>query len=161
MGLFNFIAGWKSKLIDEPLDAKMANTLKVGLIIARQEVHIITGRLQASIGGEYDQKTKTIKLHADQPYSLIEETRAPLGAHSFLAPAANEMARLWGGNFELHYPNAAIGRDSQGLARNRQRENLLHSGFGGGRKGLARRVSVHSRRWHKRWDDDHDAPVIV
>jgi hypothetical protein len=150
MGLFDFVSGWKEKLIDRPLDARMAETLKVGLAVARNEVHVISGYLQSTIGGEYDRSTKTIKLHADAPYALIEEARAPLGAHSYLAPAANEMARLWGGSrFELHYPNAAIGRDKLGLARNRQREARVHSGFTGGRRGVAQRVTIHSRRWRK------------
>lgn len=155
MGLFDFVSGWKAKLIDQPLDAKMTETLKIGLAIARNEVHVITGNLQRSIGGEYDRRTKTIMLHADQPYALIEETRAPLGQHSYLAPAANEMAHYWGApNFELHYPNALLGkaaaRSRNPMAAIRQQETRLISGFSSGRGGVARRVRVYSRRWHKR-----------
>ena len=41
MGLFNLISGWKAKLIDQPLDAKMTETLKIGLAVARNEVHVV------------------------------------------------------------------------------------------------------------------------
>jgi hypothetical protein len=157
MGLFNLVSDWKRKLIDEPIDRKMAETLRVGLAVARSEVHVQSGYLLSTIGGEYDRSTKTIKLHADAKYALIEEVRGPTRGHSehhYLAPAATAMGAIWGGNFELHFPNAALGR--RGYAGLRRQEKKLYHRLG----GLARRTNIHGRRWHRRYPEV-EAGVIL
>jgi hypothetical protein len=106
MDLFSFVSDWKVKLIDEPLDRKMAECAKLGEDVARAAAHVVSGANKASVGATYDRSTKRIMLHADMPYSAIEEQRP---GHAYLAVGANAMARMWGSNyqFELHYPNAA------------------------------------------------------
>jgi hypothetical protein len=156
MGLFNLLSDWKHKLLDEPLDRKMLETMRVGVAVARAEVHVITGKLHDSIYGEYDRSRKVVMLHADKPYALIEETRGPTRHHSdhhYLAPAAEAMGKVWGGNFELHFPNAAIGRAGYEGLRNRERK-LYHR-----LNGMAKRTNVHARRWHKRHPDSPLDPI--
>lgn len=161
MGLFNLVPGWQAKLIDDPLDVRMTETLELGLRTARDRVHVVSGFLQSTIGGSYNKSTKTIQLHADAKYALVEEMRQ---GHEYLAPAAQAMAGFWGGryNFELHFPNAApMGRSTTTaqLADRESRWRRANLGF------MARRkTKVVARRWHKRFDDDTPAdpttPVI-
>lgn len=163
MGLFDFVSGWREKLIDRPLDAKMAETLKIGLEVARANAHVISGKMRDSIGGEYNRSTKTIMLHFDASYSLIELTRGPTKnyqTHDFATPACKAMGDVWGGSFEIHIPHASIGRDSMGLARMRQQEVRLHHALGGGRGGLGSRTRIHSRRWHK-WNAEVPADATM
>lgn len=143
---FGFVGDWHRKIVDDPVDVKMTETLKIGLDVARERVHVITGYLKSTIGGEYNKSTKVIMLHADAPYAMIEEMRPPLGAHAYLAPAVNAMAGFWGGsyNFELHFPNAAVEHKSkeQLAAREKSwRKNLRFS--------AKRKTKVIARRWHK------------
>jgi hypothetical protein len=151
MGLFNLVPNW-DRPIHDALDAKMTECMKVGVAASRAKVHVVTGYLQSTIGGSYNKSTKTIQLHADAPYALIEEMRGP--AHSYLAYGANAMAGFWGSpyKFELHFPNAAIERNKSAdalVSREKSwRKNLRVSLRGKGK------VKVISRRWHKRFDDD-------
>ncbi len=162
MGLFNFVSGWKKALIDEPLDRKMAETLKVGVTVARAEVHVISGYLQSTIYGEYDQARKVVMLHADAKYALIEETRRPSKHHSdhhYLAPAAAAMGKVWNGNFELHFPHALLGNIATGrtyglVGQERRLRSRLN--------GLAKRTKIVSRRWHRRrFDDATEVDLIL
>jgi hypothetical protein len=159
MGLFQLLSDWKHKLIDEPLDRKMLETLRVGVAVARAEVHVDTGYLLSTIHGEYNRSTKTVMLHADAPYALNEEVRGPTrrySEHHYLAPAAEAMAQMWGGNFELHFPNATLGRT--GYAGLRRQERKLYQKLG----TLSRRTNVHARRWHKHHPDPiDDTPIIL
>lgn len=161
MGLFNFVSGWRSALIDKPLDARMTETLKVGLQVARDEVHVITGHLQASIGGEYRQSDKTIMLHADASYALIEETRGPTrrySEHHYLAPAAQAMARVWGGNLELHFPNAHVPESVEGKTRQIHRITRFHAALG--RTGRRTRVIVRRHRRLSIVPHDPTTPIL-
>lgn len=143
MNLFQFASNWR-ELLGRRVDARMQETLQVGLETARDLVHVQTGYLRSTIGGEYRQSDRTILLHADAPYALAEETRGPTARysqHHYLAPAAQAMAAMWGGSFELHFPHATPGRIGP-------KEDRLYRRLGTGRRGVARRVRIISRRWH-------------
>ena len=153
MGLFNFVSNWWAPF-DVNLDARMTETLKIGLQVARSEVHVVSGFLQSTIGGEYNRSTKTIMLHADAKYALIEETRGPTKFHSehhYLAPAAKAMAEVWGGgSFELHFPHAALGKIATGRTHGLVgQERKLYSKLG----KVGRRTKLVSRRWHRRFPE--------
>ena len=150
MGLFDFVSGWKEKLIDRPLDAKMRQAMDRGVETMRSQAHVITGYNKSTIGGTYDQRGKVVQFHIDSGYGLYEAGRG--GTHDFINPGLQAAAKVWGGNFEIHFPNATVGKHSQGLARLRQQEGRVYHALGGGRGGLARRVQIHSRRWHRRLD---------
>lgn len=161
MGLFNLVPNWFNP-IKQTLDAKMAQTLAIGLDVARSEVHVISGYLQSTIGGEYRQRDMTIMLHVDAPYALIEETRGPTRYHSqhhYLAPAAKAMAKVWGGNLELHLPHANLGRIETGRSRGLVgQERKLYQKLG----RLGRRTKLVSRRHHRRWHDfEDDLPGLI
>lgn len=165
MGLFNFVSGWQGKLLS-PLDAKMTETLNLGLQVAREKVHVRTGRLKASIGGGFNQSTKTILLWADEPYALVEEQRAPIPAHSYLGPAAQKMAGFWGGKFdiELHFPNAAPKGSMTTHADLADRESRWRKKNLGLLARARGKVKVVTRRWHKRMNDleptDPTTPIL-
>lgn len=161
---FTFVTNWRDKIVNDPLDAKMTETLKVALAAARGKVHVITGFLQSTIGGEYNKSTKTIMLHADAKYALIEEMRKP-GDHHYLAYGANAMAGFWGSpyKFELHFPNAAIERSMSDEAL-RAREKVWRKNLKLSLRGKGK-VKVVARRWHKRWlntpsPNDPTTPIL-
>ena len=150
MGLFNFVSNWQGLLIDRPLDAKMRETAEVGKAVALENVHRITGYLASTISSEYDQRRKVVMLHADASYALIEETRGPTrrySEHHYLAPAARAMGKVWGGNFELHLPNAAGSAESIAGQQGRLKKALGRRFFGLG-SGVAGRTTIHARRHH-------------
>jgi hypothetical protein len=96
-------------------------------------------------------------LHADAKYALIEEVRGPSkhhGEHHYLAPAAKAMAAVWGGNIELHFPHAALGRIATGRSRGLVgQERRLRRAVGG-------RTKIVSRRHHRRYPE-HEAGIIL
>lgn len=165
MGLFNLVSGWEGKLLSQ-LDAKMTETLNIGLAVAREKVHVRSGKLKASIGGGYNKSTKTVMLWADEPYSLVEEQREPLGTHSYLGPAANAMAGVWGGksNIELHFPNAAPKGSTTTDADLASRESRWRKSNLGLLTRARGKVKVVTRRWHKRMNDfepvDPSTPIL-
>jgi hypothetical protein len=82
-------------------------------------------------------------LHADKPYALLEETRGPTKHHSehhYFAPAAKAMGKVWGGNFELHFPQCPLGNIATGRSRGLVglEERKLY-------RKLGRRVKIVSR----------------
>lgn len=157
---FEFVQGWDVKLFG-PLDARMNQTLQKGIETAKSHAHVETGQNKASIGGGYNQNTRTLMVWADKPYSMIEEMRG--GDHAYMAPAAQAMAGVWNGNWniELHFPNAVpkgIRTSQQDLADRESRWRKSNLGF------MARRkVKVIARRWHRRMDEidcDPTTPII-
>ena len=148
MGLFDFVSDWRRKLIDEPLDRKMRQTADIGNAILQERVHVISGYLKSTSKTEYLQSDKTILVHFDAPYAIYEFGRG--GAHDAVNPALRAMAHVWGGNFEVHFPNTSVSGREGSLGRMRQAEVRVHSALGGGRGGLAGRTRIISRRWH-RW----------
>jgi hypothetical protein len=145
---FEFAKGWDVRIFGA-LDARMNQTLQKGLEVARATVHVRTGKLKASIGGGFNQDTRTLMIWADEPYAWVEEFRTP-GNHHYLLPAMQAMAGLWNGhyNLEAHYMNAAAKGKHTTLESLRAREEA-------GRKSqlgfLARRkAKIVTRRHHPR-----------
>lgn len=156
---FGFVQNWRQRIIDDPVDTRMTETLNLGLRVARERVHKVTWKLHNSIGGGYNKSTKTLQLWADEPYALVEEQRAPIPSHSYLGPATQAMAGFWGGrsNIELHFPNAAPkGRMTTHaeLADRESRWRKSNFGFMARARG---KVKIVTRRWHKRMDEHETA----
>lgn len=148
MGLFGFINGWKDKLVREPLTRKMQHAANVGEQTLIPRIHVVSGYMKSTSGVMFRQSDMTILTYFDAPYALIELARG--GPHDALNPTLKAMAAVFGGTFEVHFPNATISKKEGGLARMRQSEVRLHSALGGGRGSLGQRTRFYSRRWHKR-----------
>lgn len=159
---FEFVKGWDVRIFGA-LDARMNQTLQKGLEVARSKVHVQTGRLKASIGGGFNQDTRTIQIWADEPYAWVEEFRPP-GNHHYLLPAMQAMAGLWNGHYntEAHFTNAAAKGKNTTLESLRAREEA------GRKKNLGfmarRKAKIVTRRWHKRMNDpspnDATTPIL-
>lgn len=162
---FGFVQNWKQKIIDDPLDVRMTATMDLGVRTAQDRVHVVTGKLKASIGGHYNKSTKTIQVYADQPYSWVEEMRAPFPSHAYLQPAMQAMAGFWGGrsNLVAAFPNAAQKGKSTTIESLREREAGWKKKLGFMTR-FRGKVSIQTRRWHKRMDEhetvDPATPII-
>lgn len=152
MGLFSFVSGGIDRLFGG-LDAKMVETLDIGLNTMRANAHVVTGHMKSTIGGEYNRSTKTVQIHIDAPYALIEAGRG--GAHDFITPGCRAMGNVWGGSFEVHLPHATLGR--HGMVGLRRQEGAAYRRLG--RAG--RKVTFVSRRYHRRYPEVDDAGVIL
>lgn len=162
---FNFVQNWRQKVVDDPVDTRMTATMQLGIRTAQEKVHVVTGRLKASIGGHYDKSTKTTQVYADQPYSWVEEMRAPFPSHAYLLPAFQAMAGFWGGRSTLvaAFPNAAPKGKSTTIESLREREARWKKKLGFMTR-FRGKVSIQTRRWHKRMDEhehvDPTTPLI-
>lgn len=147
MGAFQFFRDKLNDLVGGSVDRKMQQTANVIEQTLIPRIHVISGYLKSTSGVTYRQSDKTIMLHFDAPYAVYEFGRG--GTHDPVNPALQAGAKLWGGNFEVHFPNTSVGKKPTSLSRMRQAEVRIHSALGGGRKGLGSRTTIHSRRWHK------------
>jgi hypothetical protein len=162
---FGFVQNWRQKIIDDPLDTRMTETMQLGIRTAQDRVHVVTGFLKSTIGGHYNKSTKTIQVYADAKYSWVEEMRPPLGSHSYLLPAMQAMAGFWGGrsNLVAAFPNAAPKGKSTTIESLREREAGWKKKLGFMTR-FRGKVSIQARRWHRRMDElettDPSTPLI-
>lgn len=152
---FGFVSNWRQRIVDDPVDTRMTETMQLGIRTAQDRVHVITGRLKASIGGHYNKSTKTIQVYADEKYAMVEEQRSPIPSHSYLGPAMQAMAGFWGGrsNLVAAFPNAAPKGKSTTIESLREREAGWKKKLGFMTR-FRGKVSIQTRRWHRRMDDD-------
>lgn len=160
---FGFVQNWRQRIIDDPVDTRMTETLNLGIRTAQDKVHVVTGFLKSTIGGHYNKSTKTIQVYADAKYAWVEEMRTP-GDHHYLLPAMQAMAGFWGGrsNLVAAFPNAAPKGKSTTIESLREREAGWKKRLGFMTK-LRGKVSIQTRRWHRRMDDvfsDPTTPLI-
>lgn len=107
MGLFNFVPGVVRKLVDDSIDRRMNEAGRQAVAMARDLVPVDTGYLQSTIGYTYDQARHLLILHADAKYAaVVEEGSIKQRAQPYLRPALNAVGKVWGGNFQISYPNA-------------------------------------------------------
>lgn len=136
MGLFDFVSDWRRKLIDEPIDRKMRQSLDAGVAMAKELVAKRTHYLESTIGSTYDQSQKLGILYADAPYAAAqEEGTIYMRAHPYLRPALNAMGRPWGGGTQISYLNAYALSGKKGPAHiarhNAETSAQLHRGASG------------------------------
>jgi hypothetical protein len=107
------------------------------VIVARDLVPKDTWQTHDSIGYTYDQKSKTLTLHADTPWALFLELGTyKMAARPFLRPALLRAGSVWGrlGNVDMafagHDTSRGMGpKASTGLAKANARVNSkLHRG---------------------------------
>jgi hypothetical protein len=131
---FSFMSGWKERLLDPVIDARMRQAGIAGVEEARRLVPVRTGKLRDSIGYIYNQQTKTLTLYADQPYaSFIELGTRRIAARPFLRPALAAMGRTWGGTTEVQFT---------GLASKYHERTVK---FSGGKVGRSKLILGHKR----------------
>jgi hypothetical protein len=141
--MFNFVSGGIDRLLGT-VDSRMRESLEAGVAEARTRVHVLSGHLKSTIGGHYDQATRTSTLYADAVYAAVEEMRG--GDHAALAHGLNAMASFWGGTYRVDFPNAAAPGRGTTTATLRTREKAWRKGL----KRSARKAKVSYRR-HHRW----------
>jgi hypothetical protein len=144
---FQFFRDALDRLVNGSVDTRMRESMDIGVETMRSVAHVITGYNKSTIGGTYDQRAKVVQFHIDSGYGIYEAARG--GSHDFINPGLRAAAKVWGGNFEVQFPNTSLSNRPTALASMRQAETRIHAALGGGRGGLASRTRIHSRRWHK------------
>jgi HK97 gp10 family phage protein len=113
-------------IVDREINARMTAQGEQFVERARSLAPTRTGVLRAEIGFTYSASTKTLRLYANAPYSLLIETGTRFTrAQPFFRPAVNQSAHVWGNVAEIAFP-------------------AIRSSAGGGPK--LRRSSVSPRR---------------
>lgn len=106
-GLVDNIAKWKKNTLDPAIENMMLRGGSAMAEKARELVAKDTGFLESTIGFTYIQSTKTIQLHADAAYALVQEFGSRfMPAHPFMRPAvlAFQTWKTRGINTELQFP---------------------------------------------------------
>lgn len=154
---FGFVQNWRQRIIDDPVDTRMTETMQLGIRTAQDRVHVVSGFLKSTIGGHYNKSTKTIQVYADAKYAWVEEMRTP-GDHHYLLPAIQAMAGFWGGrsNLVAAFPNAAPKGASTTVESLQAREAGWKKKLGFMTR-FRGKVSIQTRRWHKRMDEHETA----
>lgn len=103
------ILQWFGDKVKAELDRKVTARMTMAghdmVAMARSLAAVRTGQMRDSIGFTYDQRTRTLQLHADSPHSLFVEfgTRF-MTAQPFLRPAINAADRAFGVTHVMQFP---------------------------------------------------------
>jgi HK97 gp10 family phage protein len=104
----SFVERFKEQVLYPAVARKMEDAGRAWVAAATALAPVDTGRLRASIGFAYNRETRTLKLHADEPYAaFVEFGTYRTRAQPFMRPAVAAVARIWGSAVELHVPTLA------------------------------------------------------
>ncbi len=97
MPAFIWMGAAAKSYIDKEVDKLFNKAGAAAVAESRTVVHVVTGRLKASIGYTYRNSDRTLQLHADEFYAVWEELGTRYhGPHPFLAPGVSAAARVLG-----------------------------------------------------------------
>jgi hypothetical protein len=126
------------RVVQGNLDARMQQTGKAVVEEAQRIVPVDTGFLRSTLGYQYNQSTKTLRVYADAYYAFwVHEGTRRMAGRPFLQQALDAIvSKIWGVNLELgfggpggtvmptHLSRRSRGRGRRGPGANSRRTRI-------------------------------------